>query len=322
MRGMPKRALRALLLALPAACMLVLLLSAHHHAYLLRIRRQLRESTAAADRPLPDWIDPPTTGPHNVATKPEWCLALRHRPRERSREQGDCGRGRFDAVCSDGAPRFFSQYNQDCYLYLAHFRHLRRAGYYVDIGATEPVRYSNTWFYDKCLGWAGVCVEANAKYHAHLRARRSCALVRRCVSSARANRTFIDADGLSGVLETNANRAAWARRNQSAREERRFDARCVRTADALAPLGMTHVDLLSLDVEGHELDVLRGIDWKRVRINVIVLDHATEEIGELLWSLGYKQRPVARRRWGKVAAGDMWTDLVFVHGSVTWGRPE
>lgn len=87
-----------------------------------------------------------------------------------------------------------------------------------------------------------------------------------------------------------------------------MNVQCARTNHALAPLGMYNIDLLSLDVEGEELQVLRGIDWKKTNINVIVMDHATEQIHLLLKSLGYKQLPVSRRRFGgRVAPGAIWT---------------
>ena len=55
-------------------------------------------------------------------------------------------------------------------------------GFYVDSGANEPFYASNTWFYDKCLGWAGLCVEPNEKYGQPLRVQRSCSVVQECVS--------------------------------------------------------------------------------------------------------------------------------------------
>lgn len=73
---------------------------------------------------------------------PRWCARLIARPRERPRTSSiyDCRRGRFGAVCEDGEPRFFSQYNQDIWTWKQHWRHLRRRGVYVDIAANEPVR--------------------------------------------------------------------------------------------------------------------------------------------------------------------------------------
>lgn len=48
---------------------------------------------------------------------------------------------------------------------------------YADVAANHFKRISNTYFYDRCLGWRGLCVEPNPRYHAELRQKRSCELV-------------------------------------------------------------------------------------------------------------------------------------------------
>ena len=47
-----------------------------------------------------------------------------------------------------------------------------KRGVYVDSGANSAVSLSNTYFYDKCLGWEGLCVEPLPQYHAELSAKR------------------------------------------------------------------------------------------------------------------------------------------------------
>lgn len=43
---------------------------------------------------------------------------------------------------------------------------------------------------DRCLGWKGVCVEANPKYFDKLSKLRSCNLVKTCISDSNAEVTF------------------------------------------------------------------------------------------------------------------------------------
>ena len=40
-----------------------------------------------------------------------------------------------------------------------------KKGFYIDSGANEWRYNSNTFFYDVCLGWDGLCVEPNINYH-------------------------------------------------------------------------------------------------------------------------------------------------------------
>lgn len=72
---------------------------------------------------------------------PKWCSELIQNPRPSGILWGKCHeRGRYGVKCSDGKPRFFSQYSQDMLLYLYHFRHLKRAGTYADLATNEPVK--------------------------------------------------------------------------------------------------------------------------------------------------------------------------------------
>ncbi len=43
--------------------------------------------------------------------------------------------------------------------------------------------------------------------------------------------------------------------------------------DILEEENIKHIDYLSLDVEGHELNVLKGIDFNKVRINVLTIEN-------------------------------------------------
>jgi hypothetical protein len=36
-----------------------------------------------------------------------------------------------------------------------------RHGTFVDLGCYDGVTYSNTWYFERKLGWSGVCVEPN-----------------------------------------------------------------------------------------------------------------------------------------------------------------
>jgi len=55
------------------------------------------------------------------------------------------------------------------------------AGFYVDVGANDPTKGSNTYFYDVCLGWKGICMEPNPMYAAAFKANRTCIHVKNCV---------------------------------------------------------------------------------------------------------------------------------------------
>ena len=58
-----------------------------------------------------------------------------------------------------------------------------RSSVYVDLAANAAVHDSNTYLFDRCLGWRGLCVEPNPKYESQHRQKRSSRFARACVSS-------------------------------------------------------------------------------------------------------------------------------------------
>ena len=89
-------------------------------------------------------------------------------------------------MCSDilyGRPASFAQAWQDWYLFHNIFpdRLEWGGGFYVEIGVWNPIMTSNTLFFDKCLGWSGVCFEPNENWWPAIQRERSCKLVRNCV---------------------------------------------------------------------------------------------------------------------------------------------
>ena len=133
---------------------------------------------------------------------------------------------------------------------------------YVDLAANDAQIGSNTYLMDKCLAWRGVCVEPNAKYHGRLRSSRSCALVDTCVSDEVRTVDFENAFYLGHIID--------GRRLETTRMT------CATLRGILALAAMRRVTYLSLDVEGHELAALRGVDWNATTVDALTLENADE----------------------------------------------
>ena len=158
-------------------------------------------------------------------------------------------------------------------------------GYFVELGANDGVRQSNTLFLERHLAWRGLLIEpALNNYLACCRHRSAntdifCAA---CVPFEYPDPvvwlTYGDLmttpDGLASDLPDPPEHARSALRHMDSRERpARFPARAA-PLDALlreanAP---DHIDLLSLDVEGAEIAVLRGIDHARTRFAYMVIE--------------------------------------------------
>ena len=185
-----------------------------------------------------------------------------------------------------GEPVSFAQGWQDWYIFHNLFRDRLSwgNGTYVDIGSNNPTISSNTLFFDKCLGWRGVCFEPQARYHAATRTQRSCTLVPNCVLGVAANATLVGAGQLGRmVIDGEAPAGPGGRAaagaapkhpppgggNASSEPQRQ---ECVVAGDVLPPLGIKSIDLLSLDVEGHEPNVLRCWPFARLPAYAVLVE--------------------------------------------------
>jgi len=175
-----------------------------------------------------------------------------------------------------------------------HTRRLRPV--YVDVAANHARRWSNTYFLDRCLGWNGICAEANPGYHEELRAERHCALIDTCVSDAPRMVNFSFTAAYGGVVRDAAN-GAWgvdgslhATKKKFVEHFRGFHSlKCTTMARELRKYRVKHIDFMSLDVEGYELPVLQGIDWENTQIDVIVVENKRKPIAEFFAEKGYER---------------------------------
>ncbi len=160
-----------------------------------------------------------------------------------------------------------------------------RRGYFVEVGANEPRLRSQTFHLEQA-GWAGVLIEPQPELAHRLRNERS-ARVFACACSSPDNAGRALPLHVAGPLSS-LDRSGMA---PSAVPERVIEVP-VRTLDGIleeagAPAGF---DFLSIDVEGHELDVLRGFDLARWRPRLILLEDHVADLSKhrYLQARGYR----------------------------------
>lgn len=214
---------------------------------------------------------PRETAPKSFATKrPEWCEELIRKPHG-CPMQNPCHRGRTSELQTNGKPGFFGQLNHDWYLWKHHWSRMSRPGLYLDVAANHAMELSNTYFLDRCLGWSGICVEANPRYFYELSMYRTCSIVPTCVSERDGHVVdFMLYEGLSGISSTNKN--AEQLRGGVYGKVRSMQMTCIALSTALGHADVQNIDYMSLDVEGHEQQTLLGINWNTTRISVISLE--------------------------------------------------
>lgn len=144
-------------------------------------------------------------------------------------------------------------------------------GFYIDVGANDPVLHSVTkHFYDR--GWRGINIEPAASPFARLREARSRDVnLNVGLSDQEDTLTFHEfPPGLSGISTFSAEQASRHEEQGYASEERSVPVTTL--AKVCAQHVDSEIDFLTIDVEGHELQVLEGGDWTRWRPRVVVVE--------------------------------------------------
>lgn len=174
----------------------------------------------------------------------------------------------------------------------------RRGGVFVEIGAYDGLRLSNSAFFE-AIGWTGLLVEADpALAEACRRNRPGSRVIEAALSSEDGGTvTFAKVEGGGGVDTLGFIEEAGdeAHRRRVARSGGQIESVTVsrRSLDSvLEETGCTQVDWMSIDVEGAELDVLAGFDLERFGPRVLMLEDnsggSDRRVEQLIRPFGYR----------------------------------
>ena len=142
-----------------------------------------------------------------------------------------------------------------------------RNGFFVDVGANEPVNGSQTWRLEQ-LGWRGILIEPQPDLAEQLRQHRRASVYSfACSSPSNAGRSM--PLHLAGVHSSFRPQHFVAGMRRYGVVEVPVTTLDQILSDANAP---TPLDLVSIDVEAHELEVLDGFDLKRWQPRLILIE--------------------------------------------------
>lgn len=150
----------------------------------------------------------------------------------------------------------------------------KHEGVFVEVGANDPHNGSQTWLLEQ-NGWTGMLVEPQAALCDKLRRERKNSAVFQVACSGpdkegEASLHIAAHDGIS-TLEPQAD----SHGIQFVGTER---VKITTLDKVLSMAGTVKVDFLSLDVEGYEIEVMRGFDFKKYQPSLILIEDGVRNL--------------------------------------------
>ncbi len=173
----------------------------------------------------------------------------------------------------DSLPVFAAQFKQDSWLYFGMYSIFEKygiKGVYLDLAAAYPKMLSNTFMFDMCFKWNGLCIEADPKKANKFRhSIRNCVLEEMCITKENGIRKFVSSE--------NSGSTSVARSGQTVSKRGIIvEVKCGPLGGVLQKHNIQNIDFFSLDIEGYEADALSTIDFSKIKIDIAVVESAVE----------------------------------------------
>lgn len=177
---------------------------------------------------------------------------------------------------------YYSQHGED-FILSEIFKNIKN-GFFVEVGCIDGKRFSNTLTFEY-RGWSGLCIEAHSDYIDLLKRNRPNSIIEHCAVSDQDEDSVTFYANSRGSLST-------LDRTREKDFAKRFGHFFTGFQEQLVPMrtlntlftkhNISRIDILSIDVEGHEIEVLKGLDLNKYRPKVLLVESDTKEHEDLL----------------------------------------
>ena len=202
-----------------------------------------------------------------------------------------------------------------CDLLIDYIFKFKTTGFYLDVGCQHPISNNNTYkFYKK--GWRGINIDLDEKNIRLFNLERPKDInICKCVSSniSEKNLFFFHSGSPINSLEK---KTISNKKNYEIKKIKTFTLNSI-----IENYNFESIDYFNLDVEGHELDVLKSFNIKRYKPKVISVEFIDYQMDKLEFKNNDINRVIESEIYKYFISNDYhfinWThaDLIFVHKS-------
>lgn len=168
---------------------------------------------------------------------------------------------------------FYSQCQEDKFLNENFFKN-KKNGIYIELGAHNGITQSNTKFFEETLSWNGILIEAHPNIFDLLRINRpNNYLFNELVSNSKDELNYIYINGIElvgGVKESLSDMHFDKYYNNYPSQGNKI-MKPKSLTEIVHSTNITHIDFFSLDVEGHEYEILLSWDFS-IPIDLILIE--------------------------------------------------
>jgi FkbM family methyltransferase len=152
-----------------------------------------------------------------------------------------------------------------------------RNGFYIDCGANDGVNQSTTWYFEKYLNWNGILIEPLPKIYKELKLNRSQNnfFFNNALVSSSFKKRLIKMIDFEDSIMAKVNNSKFS--NNLSKKTINVKATTLNNILNKIP-NRKKFDFFSLDVEGAELDVLRGINFSKFSFDYILIETSNFKI--------------------------------------------
>lgn len=202
--------------------------------------------------------------------------------------------------------KYYSQIGQDKY-YIENISNGKKNGVFLDVGANNGIFENNTATLEFFYGWSGVCIEANPFLIESLQKNRPSSKIINCAiwNESKEVEFEITNSNNSGIKGDLLSRINTIERNKNYFTDHFDQNRLIiniiaKTITEVAIENLTYpynIDYMSLDVEGAEIEALKSINFEKINIDFMTVEHGgrsgyLEEIADFMSGKGYKKHRI------------------------------
>ena len=200
-----------------------------------------------------------------------------------------------------------------CDLLIDHIFKSKKKGFYLDVGCQHPVSNNNTYLLYR-RGWSGINIDLDPKNIRLFNLERPDEInICKCVSSDNSKKDFFFFHSGSPINSLE---------KKTTKDKSNFSLKKIETFtlnSILEDCKIQNIDYFNLDVEGHELDVLKNFNIQKYKPKVISVEFIDFQMNKLEFRNNNVDRILKSELYKYFTSNNYhfvnWThaDLIFVH---------